>query len=150
MILGLDPSSEHNSPIRSAAKNGHTKIVKLLMKDSRVDPSEQNNSAIRHAVDKDYTSIVKLLLRDERVNPSVDDQLPIICASMNGNVEIAELLLSDLRTDPSCRDNLPIRKALEKRACRDGRSTSISRSRSLRWKQLPNQESIYEWTLRDG
>jgi hypothetical protein len=31
-------------------KNGHSKIVKLLLKDERVDPSDYNNSTIKMVI----------------------------------------------------------------------------------------------------
>ncbi len=58
----VDPSANNNKTIRSAAKNGHTGVVRLLLQDPRVDPSANNNKAMRRACQNGHTEIVRLLL----------------------------------------------------------------------------------------
>lgn len=45
-----------------ASKNGHLKVVKLLLLDLRVVPSADNNYAIKLASEKGHLKVVKLLL----------------------------------------------------------------------------------------
>ena len=63
---------ESDYAIRHAAANGHTEVVKLLLKDKRVDPTARNNFAIRWAAKKGYQDVVRLLLKDKRVIESLD------------------------------------------------------------------------------
>src|SRR4051794_37732016 len=68
-----------------ASYNGHTDIVKLLLKDNRVNPSadknhgkiesnlSDNTTAIQEATRNKHIDVVKLLLQDNRVDPSDDN-----------------------------------------------------------------------------
>lgn len=51
--------------------NGHTNVVKLLLKDSRVDPSEDDNYSIEYASYNKHMEIIKLLLQDHRVRKTL-------------------------------------------------------------------------------
>ena len=51
--------------------NGHSEVVRELLKDSRVDPSAYDNSAIRGASMNGRLEVVRELLKDNRVDPSV-------------------------------------------------------------------------------
>lgn len=71
---GADPASEENLPIRKAAENGHTEIVRLLLRDKRVDPGVSGGYvcgeyrfALKKASENGHREIVRLLLQDKRV-----------------------------------------------------------------------------------
>jgi hypothetical protein len=83
------------------AENGHFKVVKRLLSNSRVDPSSEddyansrvdpaqnNDYAIRMATAKGHLEVVKLLISDLRVNASSDDDYAIQTASQNGHFYI--------------------------------------------------------------
>ena len=63
----IDLSENYNELIKFASCCGHTNIVELLLRDSRVDPSAGDNEAINQASKKGHFEIVKLLL-DANVN----------------------------------------------------------------------------------
>jgi hypothetical protein len=42
----VDPSARDNYAIRSASRNGHTDVAKVLLADARVDPSAMDVSPI--------------------------------------------------------------------------------------------------------
>jgi Ankyrin repeats (many copies) len=58
--------------VQKASEDGQTKMVGLLLSDSRVDPSAENNHAIRKASERGHVEVVRLLLSDPRVDPSAD------------------------------------------------------------------------------
>lgn len=92
------PAEQDNLPIRWAAKNGHTKMVKLLLKDSRVDPTAKENMALKNAVRNGHLEIVKRLLADLRIVPTV---LCVDLAAESGHLEIVKLFLADPRIIPT-------------------------------------------------
>jgi hypothetical protein len=96
-----DPSCDDNFAIDSAAYNGHTEIVKLILADSRVDPSICNNWTIGIASSAGHTEVVKLLLADSRINPSADNNYAFRYASERGYIEVVKLLLADSRVNLS-------------------------------------------------
>uniref|UniRef100_A0A6C0JVN8 Uncharacterized protein n=1 Tax=viral metagenome TaxID=1070528 RepID=A0A6C0JVN8_9ZZZZ len=91
----VDPSNQHNWPIRIASQNGHVEIVRLLLEDPRVDPSEFDNRALQNACSYHHLKVVKLLLTDPRVNPSASHNMALACAA--GCIKIMEFLLEDPR-----------------------------------------------------
>jgi len=113
---GTDPSKEDNYAIRVACARGLSKMVELLLKDSRVNPAAHGNYSIRMASEFGFVDTVKILLNDPRVDPSDFNNYAIIWASDNGNFEIVKLLLENpsQSVDPGVDNNLPIRNAAEK------------------------------------
>lgn len=57
----FNPSTFDNTAIIAAAMNGHTNIVKLLMKDKRVDFRCDNNTPLESAKLYEHDEIIKLL-----------------------------------------------------------------------------------------
>ena len=94
---GWNPAENDNYAIRFASRFGHSKVVKLLLKDPRVDPRVSNNLAIRLASEDGHAGVIKLLLEDPRVDPSADDNEAILLASVNGHSKAMKLLLKDKR-----------------------------------------------------
>ena len=103
---GVNPTIQNNYGIRYASENGHTEIVKELLKDNRVDPSANNNYCIRRASENGYIETVKELLKDNRVDPSVDDNYAIQVAEEGNHTEIVKLLKQHLGLNESLRDKL--------------------------------------------
>jgi hypothetical protein len=89
----IDPGANNNEAIREASKNGHTKVVELLLKDRRVNPNE----ALRDASKNGHIKVVKLLLKDRRVNPTVNNNEALREANKNGHTRVVQLLLKDDR-----------------------------------------------------
>ena len=100
-----------NKLFMNSAKNGHTEVVNLLLKNPRVDPGSNNNYAIKWASECGHTEVVKLLLKDSRVDPGDDNNFAIRLASRNGHTEVVKLLLKDSRVDPGDDNNFAIRWA---------------------------------------
>lgn len=106
--LGLDPSMSGNRPIIYAAENGHSKVVSLLMSDSRINldsigsgyvPDKSN--LLERACFTGQVEVVSILLQDERINPSANKSLSLFYASMRGHSEIVAMLFRDGRISPS-------------------------------------------------
>lgn len=85
MITDLDK----NNAIRSAAKNGHVEIVKLLLKDPSVKPEYK---AIIEATENGNIQVVELFLKDARTTPK-DFQCAFRVAVGNGNIQLTKMLL---------------------------------------------------------
>jgi ankyrin repeat protein len=90
-----------------------TKIVRLLLKDSRIDPSKSDNYCINYASKNGHTKIVKILIKHPRVNPSDNHNYAIKQSCKYGHINIVKLLLKDDRVDPFI-DNYAIKNALKK------------------------------------
>jgi len=109
----LDPSTSDQKAIREAAKNGHTKGVKLLLRHPKVDPSYFSNYALRFASSNGHHNVVELLLADKRVDPTSQFGVSLIEASKNGHKEVVRLLLEDKRADPLSHHYLALIEALK-------------------------------------
>lgn len=73
---GVNPALNDNEAIKVAAREGHTKIVELLLNDIRVNPLAEDNYALRYARERNYAKIAKLLeaaiVRNYRYAPEED------------------------------------------------------------------------------
>ncbi|MCI0382818.1 MAG: ankyrin repeat domain-containing protein [Chlamydiae bacterium] len=107
----INPGANNNAAIQLASQNGHFKVVKELLEDSRVDPSANNNEAIRNASEKGHLEVVKELLNDPRVDPSTNNNEAIRKASENNHPKVVKELLQDSRVNPSVNYNEAIRVA---------------------------------------
>jgi len=96
----------HNKFIQTAAENGNTELVKLLLKSSYVNPGDtttdgirynrdESDYAIRRAASKGHLEVVKLLLKHKRVNPTAINKYALRHAAKNGHAEVVKLLLKD-------------------------------------------------------
>ena len=81
-----------NYALSMAARNGHPKIVQLLLKDWRTNPAADDSYALRVAAFYGHTDIVKLLIDDGRSNPSAQADQALRGAITHGFVAIAKLL----------------------------------------------------------
>jgi hypothetical protein len=108
---GIDPGCNNNFAVQWAAVNGHSKVLKLLLKDSRVNPSVNENYCIRYAAYNGHLKCVQLLLNDLRVDPAAADNFAIRFASSEGHHEIVQLLLTDQRVNPSVHHNFALKRA---------------------------------------
>ena len=59
---GYDYTYHNNFPLRYAAGNGHTDVVKLLLKYSNTNPQDMNSQALQLATENGHVDVVKLLL----------------------------------------------------------------------------------------
>lgn len=100
-----NPAWGNNNAIRMAAKNGHDKVVVLLLADRRVDPTVNDNEPIRLAARNGHAKVVALLLADYRVDPTVSDDEPIRVAAKNGHVDTVKLLLCHPKVNPDACNN---------------------------------------------
>jgi ankyrin repeat protein len=109
-----------------ASKNGHVKLVKLLLSDPRCEPSRNKQASICAACEQGHLEVVQLLLAHRRVVPPqaamdgasknglvevvklllktfpwLDPTLALVEASASGQIAVAKILLADERTDPN-------------------------------------------------
>lgn len=105
-----------------ACENGHTKIVKLLLKDPRIVVNCNLFNPLVTAVLTGNIEIVKILLSDKRVNPAHNDNMAVMLACRKGNIDIYKLLISFPEVDPSARENICIIDA-----CRNGYTEIVKR-----------------------
>lgn len=92
---GVDPSLSDNNCIKSACKNGHIAVVKVLLADRRVDPTADNHVAIISSAENGYVEVVKHLLEDGRVDPCINDNQPIKRAIQNKHGSVVSALLEN-------------------------------------------------------
>ena len=58
----VDPSRVCHTSIRTAASMGFSKVVELLLTDSRVDPTYFDNDALAKAILHNHVEVIKVLL----------------------------------------------------------------------------------------
>ncbi len=63
---GMDPSYDNNLILCSAAENGHTEVVKILLADKRVNPFDRVNGAMYSAIVNGHEDIVHIFMLDPR------------------------------------------------------------------------------------
>ena len=91
--------------IIEACSNGHTHVISLLLKDSRIDINKEDNNGMTgfvYACFYGQSEIVRLLLQDSRVDVNKgnnDGWTVFMFACFNGHTEIVTLLLQDSRID---------------------------------------------------
>lgn len=92
-------SGNNNYAIRAASTNGHSEIVKLLLKEHFVDPSDLCNEALVAACQKGHYDVVKALLDDPggRVDPTLSNLRALRTAIYYKHKNIVTLLMSDWR-----------------------------------------------------
>ncbi len=73
----VDPSDDDNSAIITAASDGNTELVSLLLTDDRVDVSARNNEAVDGALRGYHLKIVKMLANDHRFKTNSRIELKI-------------------------------------------------------------------------
>lgn len=105
-----DPSYGFTEALKIACEYGHTKIVKLLLKNKKTNPT---SDSIITAVETGHSTILNLLLMDGRADPTYKHNTAIIKASENGNIKAVKLLMKDFRVDPSDQNNEALELALE-------------------------------------
>ena len=100
-----------NDLMFEVCRNGHTKILEVLLKNKEFDPSYDNNYYMFNAISRGYNDMVKLLLKDERVDPVTCHYQPhaenhsvyipknyvISIAYNRKNWEMVKILLNDNR-----------------------------------------------------
>jgi ankyrin repeat protein len=116
MLLKDKRITPNHHAIYEAVENGHTEIVKMLLK--RVDPiSEQSGDFVRIAAKHGHTETVKALLQDKRIHPSEWEYSGIYRAIRNGHKDTAKAmiqsLLQDKRSNPLHWANLIIDQVVE-------------------------------------
>ncbi len=101
----LRPQFKWTSVLLRPSKNGHTKIVELLLQDERFSSCDCEAAAF-YAIDYDHLEILKLLLSYPKFEPRAE---VMATACYGGELrtrphkEAVSLLLSDGRCDPSAR-----------------------------------------------
>ena len=108
LLPHVDASADDNYAIEFASRNGHTEVVKMLLKCDKVDASDHNNAAILWASHNGHTEIVKMLLKCDKVDASDQNNYTIIWACNNGHTEIVKLLLECDKVDVTAQNNLAI------------------------------------------
>lgn len=82
-----------------ACRDGHIKIVRLLLEDFRVDPRYNYQEPLVVACYYGQLAVVQMLLADSRLNISRDDYLSLRLALATDHVEIARYLWKRVRKE---------------------------------------------------
>lgn len=119
-IYCLEKIQPHNSLLSEASKNGHSRIMKILLgynpknsKFTKINPAANKNSALRWAIQNGHIECVSLLITDDRINPAANMNKIVQFACYKGRNKILKLLLADPRTDPAAFDNIGIKWSCE-------------------------------------
>ncbi len=128
----VDPSMDNNKLIMISSSNNFSKMVGLLLRDSRVNPSDQQNRALisASASANGHTDVVKLLLEDPRVNPSDQQNRALISASANGHTDVVRLLLLTSERSEELEGRLGVNPLDQGQSGRCANSCSFPKSRS--------------------
>ena len=100
-----------NTPLSWAARNGHDRVVKLLLEREDVDPEKPNNrniTPLSWAADKGHEGVVRQLLGHEDVkpnNPDNEGDTPLFWAAGNGHEGVVKLLLGREDVEPNRPDD---------------------------------------------
>jgi ankyrin repeat protein len=100
-----DSDDDGDLPIVIAARQGNTKIVKLLLTDKRCNPAADSDEAIIQSASDGHIEVVKLLVEDTRVDPSARNNKAIISAYIEGHTNIVDILSKDNRVDVKAIEN---------------------------------------------
>jgi len=99
--LKIDPTTDDNWALRTAARLGHTDIFCELVSDKRTDPTAKKNQAFRFACRFGHLEIVENLLLNCTIDPCAVYSYGPNFAIQNHHVDIVKLLLQDERIDPN-------------------------------------------------
>ena len=130
----LDVAMNDNEALIGAARNGHEKIVKMLLKDGRCDPSARENASLMYALQNKHIGmaaslldsrrlsparmsealrlaaglslgLVRTLIENYHVHPSIDDNEALAIACSKGQYDVFNYLLSFEEVDPCARSH---------------------------------------------
>ena len=99
----IDFSMHNGAPLRIAVKNGHWKIVKILLTlpKNRPDPTMHENLLFRQACELGHTEIVRYLLSLPGIDPSARNSEALVLATKNKHTEIVKMLFQSKRINPN-------------------------------------------------
>jgi ankyrin repeat protein len=102
-----------NAPIHAAARNGHTKVMELLLASDRIDLNVKTKrfqvTALHIATTRGHLELIKQLIDHEDVNVNCTDfygRVPLHLSTEHGHLAVTDLLLRDKRTNTGCLDRL--------------------------------------------
>lgn len=95
--LGAPINENRNYPLELASRNGHTKIVKILLEAgaNTRDSSPDEGYCLRLAAYRGHTSIVKLLL-EAGANPMANNYKSLELALRMQHMDVVEILLDSI------------------------------------------------------
>ena len=88
-----------NTPLMWAARNGHERVVEILLRQDNVipdKPCKKGQTPLWNASRNGHEGVVRILLEREKVNPDKSDndcRTPLWCAAWNGHGEVVKTLL---------------------------------------------------------
>jgi ankyrin repeat protein len=97
--------SKYTAALTEAVKEGHFKIVEILLKDPRVDPSDDEQIAFEYAIEKKQIDIIKIIIKDKRIDVTYPYNYAIALSFKNKTTEITRLLWEDTRVKDTLRND---------------------------------------------
>ena len=100
-----------NTPLAWAARNGHERVVEILLKQGDVSPDkagEDGQTPLALAAGGGHEGVAKILLERDEVNPdkpSNDGRTPLYEAARNGHMGVVKMLLQRSEVNPDKPDN---------------------------------------------
>jgi len=101
----------YNTPLVWAARNGHERVVEILLKRDDVSPNKPGNygeTPLWNAAMNGHEGAVKMLLERDEVSPNKPDKdgrTPLWCAAFNGHGGTVKILLDRDEVNPDKPDN---------------------------------------------
>lgn len=105
MNKGIKHTVKDCTPLHLAARQGHDRIVQLLLEKGKYNPNTQvygNYTPLHDAVSNEHENVVKVLLNTKRINvnlTNVNRETAIIIACKKGNFNIVRLLAAKNNVD---------------------------------------------------
>ena len=110
---GVDPATQSQHAVRTAAVRGHADVLAELLQLPTVDPTVDGNMPVLSASSGGHADAVHVLICDSRVDPAAEHSLGLRWAATHGFARVVALLLADGRVDPSACNDVCMRKACE-------------------------------------
>jgi ankyrin repeat protein len=91
-----------NLAFRNACLKNHTRVVDVLLKDSRIEPDYNDNDALVQAVTEWKFELAHILMNDSRVDPCARDYMLVRHVILHTRKHFHNLFLKHPKVNPKC------------------------------------------------